>query len=322
MKRIVFFILLLSGLAAHSQTVYPIAADTVKIAKTGGNAELVLMNATRNLVGAFLRNRGNGRTEYAFALDSVYWSGDSLAFKRGGQVLKFRVAGTTTGGGVTGYTFSDPLLLQGNNVTLQGWNRAKWDSTYNWWKSGPLQDYYTKAQIEAVLGGSATMQGYNKTNWDLAFQWLNSGLYVKKSDLDTMTNTGALEFSNGLIKTGNKVNALPDNALWNAKKLQGYKWSSVQPENGATPVFNAVTQTWEFGKGADAQGYLRMKFTGNLAGQYTIDRTVQAANVDVYINGLYIEPSCYTVNVNLIQLNFSCLTYSTDENDIVLIKYK
>lgn len=55
----------------------------------GGTAELVIENATKAKTGAFLRNRVKGRTEFAYALDSVYEELGLLKFKRGTDILAF-----------------------------------------------------------------------------------------------------------------------------------------------------------------------------------------------------------------------------------------
>lgn len=64
MKRslnlLIFF---LSSIAASSQYIYKIKADSVLITNDSCNAELNLENSTRNIKG-FLFNRGNGRTEF------------------------------------------------------------------------------------------------------------------------------------------------------------------------------------------------------------------------------------------------------------------
>lgn len=51
-------------------------------------------------------------------------------------------------------------------------------------------------------------------------------------------------FGTGLQRIGNDVTALPDNALWNAKKIQGYLVSSEEPTDGQVLVFDGTLQTW------------------------------------------------------------------------------
>src|SRR5678809_142651 len=62
MKRILFFLLLVSG-ACYGQTTYYIRADSTRLEKVGGNNELILLNSTRATKGV-LTNYGNGRTRF------------------------------------------------------------------------------------------------------------------------------------------------------------------------------------------------------------------------------------------------------------------
>lgn len=68
MKRIIFVLSMLISVA-YGQSVGYWRYDTVVIQKVGGNGELKIQNATRNVVGGVLTNMGNGRT--AFVTPSV-----------------------------------------------------------------------------------------------------------------------------------------------------------------------------------------------------------------------------------------------------------
>jgi len=66
MKHIKFLMLLCAAFVlkdSFAQSVYQIRADTVKILKVGGSAELVLQNKTKDSLG-YLLNLGNGKTEF------------------------------------------------------------------------------------------------------------------------------------------------------------------------------------------------------------------------------------------------------------------
>lgn len=63
MKKILLLISMLWGIAYGQSTGY-LRYDTVRIEKGGGNAELIIMNATRNVTGGVLTNLGNGRTGF------------------------------------------------------------------------------------------------------------------------------------------------------------------------------------------------------------------------------------------------------------------
>lgn len=73
MKYVIAALFCLGAFAAKAQSVYPIRADTVKIYKVGGFAELVLQNRTKDSIGLLI-NLGNGKTEFRRAkkLDSSH----------------------------------------------------------------------------------------------------------------------------------------------------------------------------------------------------------------------------------------------------------
>lgn len=62
-----------------------IQADSLRLYQTGtpGTAELIIENSTKNLQNGFLQNRFNGRTRFAYALDSAYYSSGNLIIRRG-----------------------------------------------------------------------------------------------------------------------------------------------------------------------------------------------------------------------------------------------
>lgn len=133
MKKLLFFISLLFFfiLPAMSQTVGHLRYDSLKIYKVGGNAELILENATRNVTNSFLQNTGNGRTGFAVPnyVDSVEAVGDSIFFwnKTLGTKLGAAKAGSVTAengvrveAGVvklsnytTGYLLTDDVFVEG-----------------------------------------------------------------------------------------------------------------------------------------------------------------------------------------------------------------
>lgn len=97
-------IILLSSLViafqfSFAQSRVPIRGDTIEMLKVNGNAEFILKNATRNKTGAFLQNGYDGRTKFAYAVDSAWLNdaGDSIIFRRGSTT--FKIPGGSGGGG-------------------------------------------------------------------------------------------------------------------------------------------------------------------------------------------------------------------------------
>lgn len=85
MKKLLFLLLLIPALA-KSQTTGYFRYDTIRLEKIGGNAELIIMNSTRDSAGV-LYNIGKGRTKFfkpKMLNDSTLVIGlDTLSFKGG-----------------------------------------------------------------------------------------------------------------------------------------------------------------------------------------------------------------------------------------------
>lgn len=64
MKKLFTALLLLVGLNSFSQSIGYFRYDSIRFEKIGGNAELILLNGTRNVTGGVLTNLGNGRTGF------------------------------------------------------------------------------------------------------------------------------------------------------------------------------------------------------------------------------------------------------------------
>jgi hypothetical protein len=103
-NRIVLFIItLLLATTGFTQSTTKVQTDSLRVFQVGNNpAELILLNGTRVKDGAFLRNRWNGRTEFAYALDSVWADATSIYFRRGPNTVSF----------VVGNFFQTPTLQQ------------------------------------------------------------------------------------------------------------------------------------------------------------------------------------------------------------------
>lgn len=107
MIRLIFLLILIIPVLSYSQSVLPLRADTVRIEKINGSAELHLRNDTRDSLGV-LTNIGNGRTRFlksrrfgdtlfigkdtilnARKVDTLYKDGDSIRFTINGSAYAF-----------------------------------------------------------------------------------------------------------------------------------------------------------------------------------------------------------------------------------------
>lgn len=98
MKYLLVVLLFFSGVS-YGQTTYYLRADTVTIQKVGSNSNLTIENNTRNKTNSFLQNYNNGRTRFAYAVDSVWKINDSMLVVRRGDGNDTLIVGG--GGGAT-----------------------------------------------------------------------------------------------------------------------------------------------------------------------------------------------------------------------------
>lgn len=79
MKNLRFLILFLLLFDTGFGQYFRITNDTTLLL----NSELVLRNSTKNKEGSFIKNKGNGITEFAYAVDSIRTGHDTIFFHRG-----------------------------------------------------------------------------------------------------------------------------------------------------------------------------------------------------------------------------------------------
>lgn len=120
MKKLFTALALLIGLISYSQSTGYFRYDSIRFEKVGGNAELILLNGTRNVTGGVLTNLGNGRTGFVTPSSSstlfartdarnntgsaAYFSNATKNFTLdSSHLLKFRADTTTIMGGNTGF---------------------------------------------------------------------------------------------------------------------------------------------------------------------------------------------------------------------------
>lgn len=81
---------LLLSITSFAQVTNKIQADSVKFYQVNGHtSEFILENSTKGNTGGFLQNVYNGRTKFAYALDSAWKTGNNLYFRRGASTLSF-----------------------------------------------------------------------------------------------------------------------------------------------------------------------------------------------------------------------------------------
>lgn len=250
-KLLIATILVIAAATLHAQSWLQYRADSILMEKVGGNAELILKNGTRARTGAFLQNRYDGRTQYNYAFDTAYWSNDTLVLHRGDGLYKFKI-----GSGVGGsYTFHSPLQLSGSDVTLPNYNNTQWDSVYQWWKTNPLNPYYTSSQINQFFAGTLSMPGYNKAKWDSSSSSISVVLnnYISKSQLDSTIasgNVGNYIFENGLYQNPltNRIGAYYSEHIWSARDIQGIYHRPGQPQHGMAYLYDTTCNCaiWQY----------------------------------------------------------------------------
>ncbi|HEX8357711.1 MAG TPA: hypothetical protein VF610_09875, partial [Segetibacter sp.] len=101
LRSVLLFALSLFGLLPQTNAQYFRVTNDSMLLKNNNNTgvELIIENDTRNKTGAFLMNRLNGRTEFAYAADSIYIRNDSLLWRRGDGTRGIKLPSVNGGGG-------------------------------------------------------------------------------------------------------------------------------------------------------------------------------------------------------------------------------
>lgn len=223
---------------------------------------------------ALLLPRGNKDSVSSPAYGDVFYNiSDSLPYFFNGSAWVAFSGGTGGSGGnnyVTGLSYSSNLFtlsrsgLSNLTVTLPfssklniGDTTGKWiydiysrgDSVF--YKKGGLETFVFS---DSAIGGSwvptARKLNINGIQQDLSADrsW---GPFLVPADTVWLhnqivnTNITNLTFSGGLLRTGNSVIALKDNAVWNAEKIQGFSVAATLPTNGQVLAYNTTNNRYE-----------------------------------------------------------------------------
>jgi hypothetical protein len=116
---VILFAVLASSLC-YSQNKVQIKADSVYIQKDGSNAELILLNGSRNVQG-YLYNKGGGRTTFKVPLfiDSIWVTNNNLSWRVNGVNYSSNInTQSTTTGTSDGNNYTSNVTFNGSNYTL------------------------------------------------------------------------------------------------------------------------------------------------------------------------------------------------------------
>lgn len=97
--------------------------------------------------------------------------------------------------------------------------------------------------------------------------------------------------------------AIKSNVLyyWNISQV---KWMPVSGSGGGIS-FSAYVQ----------------ELQGNSSAQFTLSKSPMSGTIEISVNGIEIPPSCYSITVNTILINTSCIGYGLASTDGLIIKY-
>jgi|GEM_PF-6800454 len=173
-----------------------------------------------------------------------------------GQVLKWNGTAWAPGKDSTAANF----YLAGTGLTLAG-STFNADSHLHIWNANRLYDKLLPTSAPT----NNQMLKYNSTSGEWTYVNESSYQYTAGSGISISTNqisvalssnsglkfnAGELEvnYGTGLTISGGILSAQNDNALWNAKKLQGVEISSTAPTNKQLLIYNSTSTKWEPGK--------------------------------------------------------------------------
>jgi hypothetical protein len=206
MKRIFLLILFIASfLLVDAQSILYYNADSVIIRKVNGSNELVIRNATRGRTNGFLKNRGNGVTEFAYAVDSIYKLNDSTLVVRYGTALDTIDLQVGIGSSDTSLYATKVWVLDRGYLTRDSMPNFGWET------EAPLVVIDGGDKVDTLgIGDSAIVfsklenidDGYLLGNGSGARGSprpikIGSGLYYLNDSLYA-TNTGTIQSLNGL----------------------------------------------------------------------------------------------------------------------------
>jgi hypothetical protein len=157
MKKIFFLLLAIAFYStSFSQSKIYIRGDSIYL-QSAINAELILLNSSRLSTGAYLKNVGNGRTRFSYALDSVWVDGDSIRFRYGPTTIA--VSGTPD---LSGYE-----LLTNKATDFSVVNNTKYPTTQAVSNYITAQGFATTTDLSGYVPTSRTLT-INGTTYDLS----------------------------------------------------------------------------------------------------------------------------------------------------------
>jgi len=180
---------------AHSQFVYKIKADSLLVTNDSCNVEFNLENSTRYKTGSFLQNRWNGRTRFAYAVDSAWTLNNALYLHRGDTTFSYPL-----GSDSVNWTHIKGLPNNGKYI----WNQDSIAQLAKAWING---------QIRIDINTAGLTSGSN-----VSFTRSNFGSQVD-SVSTTVKLTRANEYSfifNTVYETEFNFGSSPANTLWNS----------------------------------------------------------------------------------------------------------
>lgn len=233
--RILFFILLILPFYSLAQSVYPIRADSVRIYKQGGSAELIIENITRDTIGP-IYNIGKGRTRFVKVraiTDSSFVIGLDTIVIRGAQGGGSGNNNSNTGSGYR-------LLNAGTQElrTLYAGFGLIYDSTTN---AGGLTGKVDSANLPKSIfrAGDNTSLNYAPGNPD-TITISSSGSNVNKIEFVSLTENATYQ-SDDLI--GKEILSL---------SIEGDEVGSIA-RSSAYYTFNSTTGTISLTNGLFAE---------------------------------------------------------------------
>jgi hypothetical protein len=311
MKKIFLSIAFLMAVTmAFSQATTKVQTDTLRIFQVGGHtAEIVIENSTKNVTGGFLQNKGNGRTQFAMAVDSVYQDSSGLHLRKGNTWtnITFPNAILYTGsGGVNVNSTTKEITAPGKVDYISMRN----DSLF--YNKGGVEYYAGKTNAIAPAWGTLSGTLSDQTDLQDALDTITDSLvlklrisdtasmlskYLRKADTATLDariraikiTQDSLTFSGGLERFMNDVTAKYYVPMWNANRIQGYYVDAGRPGNGYFLGFDS------------SNGIYRAMKPDSVVGAgpaHTLQQVTDAGNTTTNT----IDANKFTVGVNYVTL--------------------
>lgn len=347
MKKIFFFFSILISLNGICQSNLYYRGDTSHFLKGNnpnqltGNHEVNIFNSTRTRTGAFLQNYNNGRTRFAYAVDSVWKIDDTLFIRRGDSTYEITIAAGVnniynTNGTLTGnrtLTLDDKLFTisrssGGVSTSFLNWlDRIYSEYSYSdgtsFWKQTSNRMLW-ELDAPSSIGGGGSVIDFNHSLIKKPYALYRTESASFRQDIYLDSSGLYLKPYQGALKIDSLNQGVGTKALRYDPATQLVTVADTTEGGGGT--WGSITGT--LSDQTDLQAELNAKeasfsetaeeFTSSTSMSITLSNTPKSGKAEMYyLNGIVIKSS----NISRTGTSVTLSGFTRESSDVITAKY-